>query len=516
MKILSCNIENFGTLNHVRCDLKEGLNALNEGNGWGKTTFAAFILSMLYGISNKEIADIGDIRTRYMPWQGGRFGGSLVFETENGRFSITRYFGETPEQDTCKVTDSEGRDITDQFTNPGEEILGIDSDGFRNSAFVFQNDLRLENGESVKQRLRELSGSSGDRSRYERALKGLSEEAEALREKEKAAKLLKEERAENPDITSDEVIKKAEYLRTKREQLKSTERELGKREKALNDAKEELESFRNRMASKGNRTGELVIAILALITAFVLLFIGALAIRIIKIYIQYGIAAEVLGIVLLIVGILLIVNRSSRLRDRQYDEEVLVTRENAARRSRDEVSERKTRIKKEIAELEPYEGREQDIQKKNSEQDEKAAYVSRRLRLIEKTEEAMNKAIDSMSQHYLDPLRRSFSEIYSVLYPDGPEVVIGDDFSITVDGLGEMRKLDSQSRGTQDLIDLCMRFALVNVLFFAEKPCMVLDDVLNNLDDDRINKVINALEKMADSIQIVYLTCNTDRMPGTK
>ena len=56
MKILTCNVENFGTLHHVRCDLDNGLNALNEGNGWGKTTFAAFILSMLYGMPEMNFA----------------------------------------------------------------------------------------------------------------------------------------------------------------------------------------------------------------------------------------------------------------------------------------------------------------------------------------------------------------------------------------------------------------------------------------------------------------------------
>ena len=79
MKILACNIDNFGTLHHVHCDLNGGLNALNEGNGWGKTTFAAFILSMFYGIPDKDIPEIGNIRKRYMPWQGGKFGGTLIF-----------------------------------------------------------------------------------------------------------------------------------------------------------------------------------------------------------------------------------------------------------------------------------------------------------------------------------------------------------------------------------------------------------------------------------------------------
>jgi uncharacterized protein YhaN len=218
----------------------------------------------------------------------------------------------------------------------------------------------------------------------------------------------------------------------------------------------------------------------------------------------------------LIIGVILLLNRTNRLREREYDEEVHETRENAARRARDEVRDRLDRLNQEIKELESYVEKAQELQKNNTEQKIDKDYAAKKLQLVEKAEKALERAMEELTQHYLDPIRERFQEFYSVLYPDGPRAEIRDDFTISVEGFGEMRELDSQSRGTQDLIELCVRFALVDVLYNEEKPCMVLDDVLNNLDDIRVNKVIGSLEKMAERFQIVYLTCNTDRMPVNK
>lgn len=515
MKILTCNVENFGTLHHVRCDLDDGLNSLNEGNGWGKTTFAAFILSMLYGMPEMNFAESGNIRERYMPWQGGKFGGSITFETASGRYTVTRYFGTSKVDDTCTVTDEVGRDITERFSNPGEDILGVDSEGFRSSAFIFQNDLRLGDGESIRQRLRELAGSSGDRRRYEEAVRDLKNEAESLREIEKKSENGAYE-FRNEIHGDEEVQRKLEELRSKRENVKDIEKELGKKEKAFAEAKEELDNFMKRSAEKGNRIIQLIFGVMILILAFIAVFGGAFAMRLVKGYFQTGATMAVVGVVLLIIGVVLLINRTNRLKEREYDEEVHETRENAARRACDEARDRLERMNKEIKDLEVYEERVQEFQKRNTEQKIDKDYAAKKLMLVEKAEKALERAMEELTQNYLDPIRERFHEFYRVLYPDGPRAEIRDDFTISVEGFGEMRELDSQSRGTQDLIELCVRFALVDVLYNEEKPCMVLDDVLNNLDDIRVNKVISSLEKMAERFQIVYLTCNTDRMPVNK
>ena len=50
MQLISCYVENFGRLAQFEYQFHEGVNTIVEENGWGKTTFAAFIKAMFYGI----------------------------------------------------------------------------------------------------------------------------------------------------------------------------------------------------------------------------------------------------------------------------------------------------------------------------------------------------------------------------------------------------------------------------------------------------------------------------------
>ena len=80
MKLTHCHIENFGTLHQYDLELGDGVTVIKAPNGFGKTTFAAFIRAMLYGFprANKTNLD-KDPRRKYSPWQGGSFGGSIEF-----------------------------------------------------------------------------------------------------------------------------------------------------------------------------------------------------------------------------------------------------------------------------------------------------------------------------------------------------------------------------------------------------------------------------------------------------
>ena len=48
MKLLECHVDNFGKLSNFDYQFSDGLTVIQEPNGFGKSTLAAFIKVMLY------------------------------------------------------------------------------------------------------------------------------------------------------------------------------------------------------------------------------------------------------------------------------------------------------------------------------------------------------------------------------------------------------------------------------------------------------------------------------------
>ena len=141
MKLLRLHIENFGKLQSFDYSFGEGLNTLLEENGWGKSTLAAFIKAMLYGMpaSSKQSLDENE-RKKYMPWQGGAYGGSLEFSTASGKYRIERFFGAKESGDSFALYDlATNCESTRYSSRVGEELFGIDADGFSRTVYLSQH-----------------------------------------------------------------------------------------------------------------------------------------------------------------------------------------------------------------------------------------------------------------------------------------------------------------------------------------------------------------------------------------
>ena len=106
MKLIRLHVENFGKLQNLDFSFDKGLNVLLEENGWGKSTLAAFIKAMLYGMtaSSRQSLDENE-RKKYTPWQGGAYGGSLEFSTASGKYRIERFFGAKESGDSFTLYD---------------------------------------------------------------------------------------------------------------------------------------------------------------------------------------------------------------------------------------------------------------------------------------------------------------------------------------------------------------------------------------------------------------------------
>ena len=164
MKIIRCYIQNFGKLHEFNYEFSDGLNVLNEVNGWGKSTLATFIKVMFYGFdnSNKRAIDENE-RKKYYPWQGGKFGGTLEIEIDNKVYEIERFFGIKEKEDTFKLYNkSTNCESLDYSENIGEEIFKIDRQAYERSTYIPQNNISVEINDSLSSKLSNILENEND------------------------------------------------------------------------------------------------------------------------------------------------------------------------------------------------------------------------------------------------------------------------------------------------------------------------------------------------------------------
>ena len=87
MRILRLHIENFGTLHDYDLELQDGLHVIHEENGWGKSTLAAFIKAMFYGLPRTAKRSLAENDRRFRRESGISDGGQnlpggAVFRSE--------------------------------------------------------------------------------------------------------------------------------------------------------------------------------------------------------------------------------------------------------------------------------------------------------------------------------------------------------------------------------------------------------------------------------------------------
>lgn len=162
MKIVSLNIVAFGKLKNINLQFKDGLNVLQNSNGFGKTTLASFIRAMLYGFTYRQVNGIKDV-SRYAPWGSTqKFGGSMMVEHDGVTYRIERFFGATARQESVKFTNEKtGKEINIE-TQPGEFLLGLTADSYDRSAYFPQEAVELSSNDNFDARLANLVQNSAE------------------------------------------------------------------------------------------------------------------------------------------------------------------------------------------------------------------------------------------------------------------------------------------------------------------------------------------------------------------
>ena len=171
MRLISCFIENFGRLSGLEIKFEEGLHEIYEGNGWGKSTLAAFLKAMFYGFEDKRGRKEKGERGRYEPWQKGLYGGRVEFMCEKGHFEIRRLFGRKESEDEFALTDlTTGLNSECFGKNTGEELFGINRESFGRTVFIGHEDCLTDTNDEINAGIGGFCSASGDLESFTRAM----------------------------------------------------------------------------------------------------------------------------------------------------------------------------------------------------------------------------------------------------------------------------------------------------------------------------------------------------------
>lgn len=150
----------FGRLEQETLSLTDGLNVLQMPNEAGKSTWAEFLLAMLYGVDTFERVKTGvlPVKTKYQPWSGKPMEGVIELTHAGRRITITRTStARAPLGVFSAVYTDSGLPVEGMTgANCGEMLLGVPKSVYQRSAFVRQAGLGLTADADLEARLSAL------------------------------------------------------------------------------------------------------------------------------------------------------------------------------------------------------------------------------------------------------------------------------------------------------------------------------------------------------------------------
>ena len=247
MKLIRCYIENFGGLHQYKLSFSPTLTVIKESNGFGKSTLAAFIRIMFFGMPRSgKLLEKND-RKRYLPWQGGTYGGYLEFEYEGIVYRIERTFGSVPKEDTFQLYTLSPLKKCSRFSeNIGEELFQVSAESFEKTTYISQ----IYRGGSfvtpeIKAKLADVIACTDDMNTFEQAIAALQKKRNYLLSSRGTTGVIASytEKIANTEIRLHQLENLDAQFSALQEELRAAERELSSRNDALGKIRTQIAAY---------------------------------------------------------------------------------------------------------------------------------------------------------------------------------------------------------------------------------------------------------------------------------
>ena len=163
----------FGCLDGAVLELQDGLNCIVLPNERGKSTWAAFLTAMFYGVDTSQRSVKGRIadKNRYQPWNGKPMSGTVELERDGQILVLQRTSERGKPLGVFRAWDRETGLAVDGLTgeNCGRKLLGVERAVFQRSAFLSGADLTVTQDQDLARRLGALAAAGRESDSYPQA-----------------------------------------------------------------------------------------------------------------------------------------------------------------------------------------------------------------------------------------------------------------------------------------------------------------------------------------------------------
>ena len=151
---------------------------------------------------------------------------------------------------------------------------------------------------------------------------------------------------------------------------------------------------------------------------------------------------------------------------------------------------------------------------KNTIQDthNKIQNIKHRIEIIEKTIFFFTTAENNLKNRFITPIYSSYTtyiQDFDSILKKGTSM----DFNLNIsfDIQGELKSYQHLSQGLLSILEVSLRFALIDNMYKKEKPSIILDDPFVYLDKNNLQIAKKVLQNLAKQNQIIYFCCHESR-----
>lgn len=158
----------------------------------------------------------------------------------------------------------------------------------------------------------------------------------------------------------------------------------------------------------------------------------------------------------------------------------------------------------------------------------RVATFEREIAVLKRLQQALEAARSSAKETFLAPIAQELQPLLRILFDEASLEFDGDSLlpdrlirpGVAETGPGEGENMDNLSGGTREQLTILTRLAFARLAQRqgASAP-VILDDALIYSDDDRIEKMFDAIQRQAKDLQIIAFTCRQrafSRLGGNK